>query len=88
MWSSSSINNVNKNGNNNQRIANLNGFKQNINGNHDRPMLPPPPIPNNQISDLQQIQQQMIKKKLTDINIIVGVFGKYLSLTKVTKRRT
>jgi hypothetical protein len=63
------INNVNKNGNNNQRIANLNGFKQNINGNHDRPMLPPPPIPNNQISDLQQIQQQMIKKKLTDINI-------------------
>lgn len=63
------INNVNKNGNNNQRIPSLNGCKQNINGNHDRPMLPPPPIPNNQISDLQQIQQQMIKKKLTDINI-------------------
>ena len=57
-------NNVNKNGS--QRIVNSNGSKQNnINGNHDRPMLPPPPIPNNQISDLQQIQQQMIKKKLT-----------------------
>jgi hypothetical protein len=29
---------------------------------NERPMLPPPPIPDTQISDLQQIQQQLIKK--------------------------
>jgi len=33
----------------------------------ERPILPPPPVPaQNHLSDLQQIQQQMIKKKQTD----------------------
>jgi L-rhamnose mutarotase len=33
----------------------------------ERPMLPPPPIPaQNHLSDLQQIQQQMIRKKNSD----------------------
>lgn len=36
----------------------------------ERPVFPPPPIPTqNHLSDLQQIQQQMIKKKQTDYNI-------------------
>lgn len=35
----------------------------------ERPVLPPPPIPSqNHLSDLQQIQQQMIRKKQTDYN--------------------
>jgi len=35
----------------------------------ERPALPPPPVPTqNHLSDLQQIQQQMIRKKQTDYN--------------------
>ena len=34
---------------------------------NERPMLPPPPIPNNPVNDLQQIQQQMMRKKITDM---------------------
>jgi len=35
----------------------------------ERPALPPPPVPaQNHLSDLQQIQQQMIRKKQTDYN--------------------
>jgi len=71
---SNTILNGNKNGQriiqNQQHQPHSNG-KSNSNSHHiaDRPMLPPPPVPNNQISDFQQIQQQMIKKKLTDVNI-------------------
>ena len=41
--------------------------------NNERPVLPPPPIPSNMhLSDLQQIQQQMIRKKISDISIGSG----------------
>ena len=44
--------------------------------NNERPVLPPPPIPTNMhLSDLQQIQQQMIRKKISDISIGGGGGG-------------
>jgi hypothetical protein len=41
--------------------VNNNNNNSNINGS-ERPIFPPPPIPDNRLSDLQQIQQQLIRK--------------------------
>lgn len=53
--------NGNKINKTNIQIASLSKTNQTQSVN-ERPMLPPPPIPDHQISDLQQIQQQLIKK--------------------------
>lgn len=59
-----------------QRMNQMGAMQQNNNTNtrekiysSERPALPPPPVPaQNHLSDLQQIQQQMTRKKNSDYN--------------------
>lgn len=72
---SQNLNNGNTIQRNQMRAAQIQQSNQKIYSS-ERPVFPPPPVPTqNHLSDLQQIQQQMIKKKQTDYNAGVNFNG-------------